>query len=373
MAYYNLENQPVNAKADAKYCYLAIVKIDKQLPKRDKKYTKKERDDHNESYEKNQETIKKLSTKAHFNCFNSPIESMNIIEDSWSHTYFFNMEGYILYRIKPTSCKELTKGYNNEKYYSIYEFDVLNVMTTQEEVLKQLAEDLLLTKFYSYIVQKRCSTGDDNQTYSFAELFRKTFQDYTAGLNDLILSDNYDKSLKYNWNNVHKNTIPNLLEMGYIKYYSKNIYSDQIIPTLSALLQLGEFKIALDFVKELPNFISEDRIEIKDFSENVRFKTLLKLRLDDERVKQIAKILGIKLDILTLAVTREEYKEYSGSDYITLEETIFPNINEIKSHLIKKYDIPFDKLLGDISKLDFRPKYNGYDEYEDYEYHITVE
>ena len=59
----------------------------------------------------------------------------------------------------------------------------------------------------------------------------------------------------------------------------------------------------------------------------------------DKHVKMIIDILGIKLSGVTLTV-----KDYNNDKII--ETKVFDNIGEIKTYLVKNYNVPFDEIVN---------------------------
>jgi hypothetical protein len=111
-----------------------------------------------------------------------------------------------------------------------------------------------------------------------------------------------------------------------------------------ALIDCGLYDVALNCIKLM------DEYYIKQLLKEKKFESVLKKWSTDKTVKEIISLLNIKLSGLTLMV--KEYGEYGENRII--ETVNFDNIGDIKTYLIKKYDVPFEKIIDkDVSGLQF--------------------
>ena len=101
------------------------------------------------------------------------------------------------------------------------------------------------------------------------------------------------------------------------------------------LIECGLFEIALQCVKLL------DEYNIKSLLNDKEFDRVLRKWSSDKHVKMIIDILGIKLSGVTLTV-----KDYNNEYYQIIETKLFDNIGEVKTYLVKNYNVSFEEIVN---------------------------
>ena len=135
-----------------------------------------------------------------------------------------------------------------------------------------------------------------------------------------------------------------------IKYFKESDYYHEKL--IIALVDCGLFDVALDCIKLLDDY------HIHQLLKDKTFDIVLRKWSTDEVVKEIISVLGIKLSGLTLTV--KECRDWHEDQIVEVKS--FDNISEVKTHLIKTYDVPFDAVMNkDIDGLRI----------EDYEFSVS--
>jgi hypothetical protein len=355
MSFNSLPLERNNVKIPEEYCYLVIVKYTDnnfQPQNGKKKLTAEELKNKKESIQKQQDTIKQLDT-GYCNLHNHKIE-LNTIFDSWFSRYLDDYENHIIYKIKPLASYEISRSYDSRKKFEVYEFNVLKKFNNKNEVIEQIYKDKLLPEF-SAVVFNNLSYSNEGYNLILFDYFKyinNTFNDLEVSLSDIVLNLNdykhetRSKFRKNDTSEMTKNNIKYLLDNKLIKYFKKgDYYQEELIINL---LNCGLFDVALDCIKQIEEY------NTKKLLQNKNLDNVLKKWSTNETVKEIIDLLGIKLSGLTLTV--KKYRDY-GEDHI-VEILNFDSIGDIKTYLIKKYDVPFERVVGeDIDGLQI-------DEYE---------
>ena len=349
MAFYSLPLEKNNVKVPEEDCYLVIVKYqeDNFKPSKGKKLSAEESKNKKEKFLSQQETIKQLDT-GYCNLHNRKIE-LSTIFDSFFVGYLDKYDNYIIYKIKPLASNEISKSYDSQKRFEVSEFDVIKKFKDKSEIIQQIHKDKLLPEFSAIMFDKLSYANAENKEKLFAyfQYINNVFKDLKISLSDILLSNDYNMAFrgKFKKNDTGepaKENIRYLLDNKYIKYFKEGDYYQ--IKLIVGLIDCGLFDIALNCIKLLEEY------DIKELKKNKDFDIALKKWYMDETVKDIISFLEIKLSGLTLTV--KEYRDY-GEDQI-VETEIFDNIGDIKTHLIKKYDVPFGYVINkDINGLEW--------------------
>jgi len=359
MAYYSLPLEKNNAKISEEYCYLVLAKYtDKnfQPEKGKKKLTAQESKEKKEKLIAQTETIKQLDT-GYCNLHNHKIDLSSIL-DSFFVGYMRDYENYIIYKIQPLASYERSRSYDSRKTYEVSEFNVVKKFKDANEVIDQIYKDKLLPEFSAVMFDKLsyANEGYNLKLFDYFRYISNTFDKLEISLSDIVLNlhdyknEIRDKFRKSNTGQIVKDNIKYLLDNKLIKYFKEGDYYHEKL--IIALVDCGLFDVALDCIKLLDDY------NIQQLLKDKTFDIVLRKYSTDEVVKEIISVLGIKLSGLTLTV--KEYREY-GEDYI-VETKVFENIGEVKTHLIKTYDVSFDTVMSrDIDGLQT----------EDYEFSVS--
>ena len=349
MAFYSLPLEKNNVKVPEEYCYLVIVKYqeDNFKPSKGKKLSAEESKNKKGKLLAQQETIKQLDT-GYCNIHNRKIE-LSTIFDSFFVGYLDKYDNHLIYKIKPLASNEISKNYDSQKRFEVSEFDVVKKFKDKSEIIQQIHKDKLLPEFSAIMFDKLSYTNAEHREKLFAyfQYINNVFKDLEISLADILLSNDYNMAFrgKFKKNDTGESTKENiryLLDNKYIKYFKEGDYYQ--VKLIVGLVDCGLFDVALECIKLL------DERDVEELKKNKDFDIALKKWSMDEAVKEIINVLGIKLSGMTLTV--KEYMDY-GEDRI-IETEIFDNIGDIKTHLIKKYDVPFERVMSkDIDGLEW--------------------
>ena len=210
------------------------------------------------------------------------------------------------------------------------------------EVINQIYKDKLLPEF-SAVMFDCLSYANEGYNLKLFDYFQhiNNFYDLEISLSDIVLNlhdyknDIRSKFMKNNMYPIVKNNIKYLLDNKLIKYFKDGDYYHEKL--IIALVNCGLFDVALDYIKLLDDYHIQQLLKEKEFD------IVLRKWSTDEVVKEIISVLEIKLSGLTLTV--KQYREYE--DELIVEVKVFEDISEVKTHLIKVYDVPFDKVMGE--------------------------
>ena len=349
MAFYSLPLEKNNVKVPEEYCYLVIVKYqeDNFKPSKGKKLSAEESKNKKGKLLAQQETIKQLDT-GYCNIHNRKIE-LSTIFDSFFVGYLDKYDNHLIYKIKPLASNEISKSYDSQKRFEVSEFDVVKKFKDKSEIIQQIHKDKLLPEFSAIMFDKLSYTNAEHREKLFAyfQYINNVFKDLEISLADILLSNDYNMAFrgKFKKNDTGESTKENiryLLDNKYIKYFKEGDYYQ--VKLIVGLVDCGLFDVALECIKLL------DERDVEELKKNKDFDIALTKWSMDEAVKEIINVLGIKLSGMTLTV--KEYMDY-GEDRI-IETEIFDNIGDIKTHLIKKYDVPFERVMSkDIDGLEW--------------------
>jgi hypothetical protein len=349
MSYYSLPLNRQNVKVPEENCYLVIQKygddylITKDGKKIDKKnkLTAQELKDKKDCLVKQEATIRQLET-GYCNLYNNKFK-LDTIFDSWFTGYLDGNKDVLVYKIKPLASNEVHNNnyYSLPKQFEVSEFNAVK-LNTKEEIIDQIYKDKLLKEF-SAIIFDNFSYGNEGynlKLYSYFEYIKETYPDFKVSLSDIVLNPNdYKHPVRNHFGkrdtyDVTRINVRYLLDNNLIEYFKEGDY--YITELIIGLLDSALYDVAYDCIKLLNEYNKQNLIKSKDFD------VILRKWSTNEYVKEIVNYLGITLSGVTLTVKGEaEWDECS-----ILETKIFNNIAEVKTYLIKEYDIPFEKVVN---------------------------
>lgn len=342
MSWHSLPIDRHKVEVPKENCYIVIHRFgDDYLKPKDKKLTKQEINERKENLLKQENTIRQLET-GYCNLYNNKIQ-LDTIFDSCFVTDLED-DNAIIYRIEPLTSNSESKSYNNsQKNYFTSEFNVIKKLCSKEEILAQIYKDKLMSKFITIIFDSLSygNEGYNLKLYSYYEYINKTYPDIEISLSDIILDlENYNRPIRNHFGrkdtyDITRQNIRYLLEHKLIQYIKEEDYYTTNL--IIALIESELFDIAFNCVKLLNEYNRENLIKSKDFD------LLLRKWSTNEYVKEIIGYLNITLSGVTLIVKSES--EY-GEDRI-IQTKMFNNIAEVKTYLIKEYDIPFEKIVNE--------------------------
>lgn len=338
-----------NAKIPDENCYIVLVKYTDnhfQPQKGKKKLTTEETKNKKELMQKQQDTLKQLDT-GYCNLHNRKIELSSIFNSIFTG-YLEDCDNNIVYKIKPLASYEIPRNYDNKKRFEVSEFEIVKKFNNKNEIIEQIYKDKLLPEF-SAVMFDNLSYGNEGynlKLFNYFQYINVTFGDLEISLSDIVLNlQDYKNEIrsKFTNNNTYgivKQNIRHLLDNKLIKYIKERDYYQEKLVVI--LIDCGLFDVALNFIKLMDDY------NIKQLLKEKKFDSILKKWSTDKTVKEIIRLLDIKLSGLTLKV--KEYGEYGENRII--ETVNFDNIGDIKTYLIKKYDVPFEKIIDkDVNGL----------------------
>jgi len=338
MAIYSLPLEKNNVDIPPEYCYLVLkqyseddFKPQKDKNKPTKKLTSQELKDKKESILKQQNTIKQLDT-GYCNLYNRKYDLETILNSFFiSH---LDNSNCLIYKIQPLASYKNKSGYSYNDRYEVSEFNVVIKFNSKEEVINQIYKDGLLRKFASVLFDglSYVNKGYDLKLYKYFEYFKNTFNDYDISLSDIVLS-NKNKFNGKDISELVKRNIRYLFENNLVKCFREDDYYKEELITL--LIECGLSEIALQCVKLLEEY------NIKSLLNDKTFDMALRKWSTDKHVEIIINILCIKLSGVTLVV-----KDYDSGNYQIVDTKLFNNIGEIKTYLVKNYNVPFDEIVN---------------------------
>lgn len=333
MSYYYL---PTNARLDkipANYTYISIVEHKRQQPAKGKKYSSSE----NEDYKKILANIKQsdeMLSSGYFNAHNCPIDLNDVI----TNTRICDFNTTTIYKIQPIAAKEIHEQYSNRIRYETSEFRVLKKISSLPEFLDQLKADRLLNEYTGEYFNSTRYLNDGYETLNkqFFHMIKERYPDHKIYLGDLVLinPNSYKRERRF------KDLYPNILELityhldnGLIELKKEFENSEAVF---EALMIYGWFDLAYRYL-QLPDYY------INEIKKNKVVNQIVREHSGDEVIKSIISFLDIGDTFVTLVV-----KDYDG--YIK-ETTIFNNIDELRTYIIKKYNITYSGAGKEISTI----------------------
>lgn len=361
MAYYSL---PLERRIDEianEYLYITVIEYPEGHFKPDSKkksLTKEQKKEKDECISNHHETIHRLDS-GYFNTYNRPVELRTILE-SYTPTTEDDFKGKVIYRIKPTASKVEQLQYSNIKKYFVNEFDVINKITTIDELNKQLIADNLIRRFAAEVFDKYSynKEGYSDLLVGWFNNIKASNPDVIISLSDIVLQyDSYygarSKFIPNRYYDISGKNLKTLLDNGLIDYKREYEYVlDEVVVTL---IGCGLSGILYEYIKHL-----SDDYQVDTIKTSKKVADALRLHMDNVEFKEIVKILGINVGFVRLKITkRSAYRDDS------IVDKTFSNINEVKMFLIKEYDVPFDRLTkNDISKIEHSQDEDTYFEFE---------
>ena len=110
------------------------------------------------------------------------------------------------------------------------------------------------------------------------------------------------------------------------------------------LLRYKWFELAYRYLME----VETDSYDFGQMKKDKDINALIRLNSGDEFVKKIISHLGVDDTFVTLKV--KEYND-DDSDERIIETKIFESIDELKTYLIKQYDVPFSDINKNINEI----------------------
>ena len=352
MAYYYLNIEPSKIKdLHNRYKYITMSNTYKRCnPAKGKRYSAEENKQYNEmiaNMKKSNDALNSGEVDLH----NNPIELEDFIKSSYRVS---DLSDDTIYRIEPIESKKTWEQYShNRDHFWTNKFKVVNKITALEDLVDQLYKDNLLDEFVGkYFENTSCSNdGYKEKNITFFEMINSKFKDYKPCLSHILVADinHYEKLPRFS------NPYERILEL--INYHLDNSlmslrheWNNDDIEVFTMLLRYKWFELAYKYLLD----VETTSYDFGKMKVDKNINTLLRSNSGDEFVKKIIVHLGIEDTFVTLKV-----KQYDDDDYEdrTIETKVFKDMDELKTYLIKQYDVAFSDINKDIDKI------RGEDEY----------
>lgn len=356
MTYYYLNLEPTKVKdLQNKYKYITMANnYNRSKPNKGKRYTADENKEYNEiinNIKKSNDALDSGEVDLH----NNLIELEDFIKDSFS---IRDLQDNTIYRIEPIESKQTWVQYsNNRDHFWTNKFKVVSKITTLENLVEQLYKDGLLDEFvgkyfenFSYI-----NEGFKEKNIAFFEMIKSKFKDYKPCVSHILIADinNYEKLPRFS------SASERVLEL--INYHLDNDlislrheWNNDDIEVFAMLLRYKWFELAYKYLMEVD-------VKSYDFGKmkiDKNINAIIRSNSGDKFVKKVISHLAIEDTFVKLIV-----KQYDDEDYETriIETKTFKDIDELKTYLIKQYDVPFSEINKNIEDI------SGEDEYIKFE------
>lgn len=332
MSYHYFETEPILEKVEFDDSFLILANPPAKKPNA----KSKEDREHNANVQKQTEGLRKslaLIATGHVDLNNRPIEFDNIFQtfDWWE-----NFDNLHVYYCKPTSAKKPGNRYSSyEEKMSIYEFDIVQKFTSRDELAIFLIEKYRYAELIAKIISSY-SYGNDGYDDKL-----KQYVEYAANLVPDALARNVRWNDDLYWiahklNNKGAKADANLLwsiQNGYVTV-DASYTSDE---TIRNLCNKQLYTTLLEYVKRL-NPINKDKIMYDT-------KKTLTSQSDTPEVAEVLDLLGLLTPMIELKIVKSGHY---GSN-MELERAEFKTMNDVKTYIIKHYDVEFSNLLGDVN------------------------
>ena len=332
MSYNYLETEPILERVEFDDSFLILVNPSDKKPK---PKTKEDRD-HNARVQAHADGLRKslaLMESGHVDLNNRPIEFDNIFQ---TFSWWENFDNLHVYYCKPTSAKKPWSRYSSyDEKMSIYEFDVVRKFASRDELATFLVEKYR----YAELITKLIASYSDNNEESFAKL--KQYLEYVANLVPDALSKNVRWNDDLYWvakkiDNRGGKTDSNILwaiQNGYVTV-DASYTSDE---TIMNLCSKRFYMSLLEYVKRL-NPVNKEKIMYITKKE-------LASRSDIPEVAKVIDLLGLSTPTIELSVVKSGH--YCADK--ELERVEFKTMNDVKTYIIKNYDVEFSSLLANVN------------------------
>lgn len=329
MSYHYFETEPILERVELEDSFLILVN---PAPKKLNAKSKEDKE-HNARVQTQTDGLHKslaIIATGHVDLNNRPIEFDNIFQtfDWWE-----NFDNLHIYYCKPTSAKKPWSRYSSyDEKMSIYEFDVVRKFASRDELATFLVEKYR----YAELITKIIELYSDNNEESSAKL--KQYVEYVANLVPDALSKNVRWNDDLYWvakkiNNRGGKTDSNILwaiQNGYVTV-DASYTSDE---TIMNLCSKRFYMSLLEYVKRL-NPANKEKIGYSTKKE-------LTSHSDIPEVAEVLDLLGLSTPMIELVVVKSGH--YCSDT--ELERVEFKTMNEVKTYIIKHYDMGFSSLLG---------------------------
>ena len=317
MAMYYFEIEPMLTQPLGEYEYLVIAKVTNGKTKEEK-----------ERYMKQQECLKLLRS-GYVNTHNRSIRVDNIFDSIVNILNDFNK--YYIFRIKHIANK------HDFRCDYVSEFQVEKEFKSIEELIQDIDGKYIISDLYNKLISDLSRTKDGYAT--FHDIIKIVIDNQ---VNKVSLFDIMRNSLNTSDAIVADNIVLDMFKNEIILMKDKYETANEI---LRRLLENKLFKSALYFVQTFADEINE----VSPVNAN-----LLRNNSDSPDVMSILDILKLKIPGIVLEVIKVSSSEdgYGRDIETTLESKSFKNLDDIKTYIIRNYNVSYSSLQGNINDME---------------------
>ena len=347
---YSIKTKPIQDDIPKKYRYLFITKDYPKPtpPEGKKKCTKEQLERYNDTLAKRKEMFNMLDSGT-YDVGNSEIELDSFT--SFLTFHYKETDDYLIYKINPIHSRKTSESWNSRERYCVSKFTVEKKITGIYEFIDDLAdEEACYIELFRYFFDQGhySNAGYRQQAIELFEYFAKKYPDKSIYLEDLIRRDNtWGSGSRYEKNSKMEEYVRELFDNNLIKLINDKSY--ELTYYIRNLITSNWFYIAkvclksLESLKSLNNTIAWTGV--KWLAEDKDVLKVLRENSDKEIVKEISSMLGIKDNGIVLNV----YSYMDWDDDKLIESKTFKDMDEVRTYVIQKYKIPFEKASKDVN------------------------
>jgi len=150
---------------------------------------------------------------------------------------------------------------------------------------------------------------------------------------------------------IEKNNLRNLLDLGLLKHIKDDYEYLYVVETLFGLLEKGFNCVATEYLSKLFNNCLTEKVEtiVSSIKKDEEIINYIKLNIDNEDIKVMAELINVEKEHKRLIVKSTFRDDYDDIEQI--ENIVFLTDDEVKTHLIKKYDFSFEDISKGYEKI----------------------
>ena len=341
MSYYCINTEPRQDEIPANMRYIFITKeYPKPTPKDGKKKcTKEQNDQYKEMMDKRAQMFAMLDS-GHYDIGNASIE-VRPFTDGLSG--FLGSEKDFIYKIKPiNSCKNYERYFRKETY-NVSKFDVKKRIDNIYELIDDLSDSIYYADLFHCIFDRGHYGNEGYREYSIKlfEYAKEKYPDKKIYLSDCIKNvlRSYDRDGRYKKEPRMEEYVSELLSSGLVELTKELDDQDD---TIKNLIIANWFNIAVDYIRAIPEDLRY--LYLPDVKKCESAMSVLRENSDKEVVKQIISLLKVEDMCVVLTVLSED----DWDDERTIETKTFKDMNEVRSYVIQKYSVPFERACLDV-------------------------
>ena len=341
MAYNCLSIKPnqENISDDMKYIFIT-KNYPKPTPENGKKKCTREQINRYNEMMSDRKKMFEMLDSGHYDIGNSKIELHSFTRDLSS--FLGSDEKYYIYKINPINANKTYERYGSGENYFVSKFNVEKRIDTVQELIDDLSDSIYYADLFHAIFDRGHYGNEGYREYSI-ELFeyaKKHYPNKKIQLSDCIRRylHSYDHVGRYNNEARMEEYAQMLLDNSYIELTQDWDYQED---TIKNLIRANWFNITKDYILAIPDGLRDSYL--RDIKKDEHTMSILRANSDKDVVKEIVSLLKVEDMCVVLKVMR-----YCEWEDIEIETKTFKDINEIRSYVIRKYDIPFEDAAKDI-------------------------